>query len=96
MKNMIYKYIRDEKRNPVGVAVVIKTGDNYRFGYSLCNPQEQFNRELGLRIATNRANLPTLQKDEALAPLVPDRRSKVLDTYCSLEIKASKYFKTPA
>lgn len=96
MKNTIYKYIRDEKRNPIGVAVVIKNGDSYRFGYSLCNPQDRFDRELGLRIATNRANVPTLQKDEALAPLVVDRRAKVLDAYCSLEIKASKYFKTQA
>lgn len=94
MTTILKNYIRDNNRNPQGVVVLIRHKDHYRFGYSLCSPNDKFDKQLGTKIATRRADLPSLAKDEALAPLVPDRRRKVLDAYMHLEKRAAKYFKT--
>lgn len=93
MKNMLKTYLRDEKRNPIGVVVVIKQDNDYRFGYSLCAPCDKFDKQKGVNIAVHRANAANLQSDEALAPLVSDRRQKVLDAYAKLDKVAQKYFK---
>lgn len=53
-KNSIVKYIRKNK-TPIGVMVAIKTIDGFRFGYSLCNRKDKFNKEMALKIAFGRA-----------------------------------------
>jgi hypothetical protein len=53
-KNSIVKYIRKNK-TPIGVMVAIKTADGFRFGYSLCNRKDKFNKEMALKIAFGRA-----------------------------------------
>jgi hypothetical protein len=93
MTNILKNYIRDQRNNPVGVVVVVKENENYRFGYSLCAPQDRFDKETGTKIAIYRAQAKELGIDQALAPLVPDRREVVLNGYLNLEKRASKYFK---
>jgi hypothetical protein len=93
MTNILKNYIRDQRNNPVGVVVVVKENKNYRFGYSLCSPQDRFDKETGTKIAVYRAKAKELGPDQALVPLVPDRREVVLNGYLNLEKRASKYFK---
>lgn len=94
MTNILKNYIRDLRNNPVGVVVVIKENGIYRFGYSLCSPQDRFDKETGTKIAIHRAKAKNLALDQALAPLVPNRRETVLSGYLNLEKRASKYFKS--
>lgn len=97
MKNNIIKtYIRDENRNPKGVVILVKEGDSYQFGYSLCAPCDRFNKEIGTKIAFNRAIHADLEEGQSLAPLVADRREQILEGYVSLEKRAARYFKEEA
>lgn len=88
MQTVIKKYIRDEKNNPRGVAVAVRKEDEVFYGFSLCNPGDVYNKDLGLRIALNRADAATYQ-----LPAVDDRLSSVLDAYEDLEARALRYFK---
>jgi len=60
--NTIYQYVRNRRRQKVGVVVAIKRHDNtVGFGYSLCatNRGDAFNPETALNIALGRAeNFP--------------------------------------
>lgn len=90
---MIKRYIRDEHHNPRGVVVLVRDEDGRDyFGYSLCNPSDKFDKKLGTTIALARATSKKLEKNEAFAPLVVDRRELVLDYYLALEDDANKKF----
>ncbi len=85
---LIKQYIRDEKNNPRGVAVAVRENDEVFYGFALCNPEDQYNKEQGLKIALNRAKAPSYK-----LPNVPERLESVLDAYDDLEARALKYFK---
>ena len=55
MKNSIKQYIRDKKGHPIGVMVAVKSDGDISFGWSLCNKCDSFSKELGSKIADNRA-----------------------------------------
>jgi hypothetical protein len=93
MTTTLKKYIRDEKRNPKGVVVLVKDGERFYFGYSLCSPRDKFSKKLGTTIALARATSPLLETDEAMCPLVANRREEVASHYQMLEKQALKYFK---
>ena len=63
--NTIFQYVRNRRRQKVGVVVAVKRNDNkVGFGYSLCdtNRGDKFNPELALNIALGRAeNFPNFQ-----------------------------------
>lgn len=87
---MIKTLIRDEKGQPRGLAVAIRAEDGIRYGYSLVNRRlERFNKELGIKIATARANS---LKGYGL-PLVPDREQLVIEAFARLQNRALRYFK---
>jgi hypothetical protein len=90
MQTTLKRYIRNvETKQPRGVAVAIRNNDEVRYGFSLLNTNmDKFDRELGLKIATNRA----LSESYSL-PDVPDRTLMVLDAFNHLEKRALKYFK---
>lgn len=88
MQDLIKTYIRDEKNNPRGVAVAVRRNDEIFYGFSLCNPEDVYDKELGLKIAVNRAESPTY-----LLPGVEDRYVAVLNAYEDLEARALRYFK---
>lgn len=59
----LIEYFRDPrgKKNPSmrhrqGVFVAYKDGDTVNIGWSICNDKDEFDRELGLRIARGRAD----------------------------------------
>jgi hypothetical protein len=94
MHEQLFKqYIRDEQRKPHGVAVAIMNEDgSARFGYSLCNPFDQFSKKLGTEIAVRRALHPKTTDDSGLLPIEPERRSIVADTYTSLSERVAEHF----
>jgi hypothetical protein len=55
----LISYSRDKKRNPTGVLVAIKTGDNGEFniGYAQCCKHDRFHKKMGLKIAIGRAEM---------------------------------------
>jgi hypothetical protein len=82
MKQTFKTYIRDENRKPHGVALAIVDENGIaRFGYSLCNPCEQFNKKMGTEIAVRRAQHPKTPQDSGLLPLEAERRSVVAEKY---------------
>lgn len=94
MGKLLKTYIRDEHRNPKGVVVAIHTDDGeFKFGYSLCGPNDKFDKKLGTAIALRRATDPTLGFGQALCPLVSERRELIASYYLGLERRASRYFR---
>jgi len=90
METLLKTYIRDEKKNPVGIAIAVKHNDEVLYGYSLCNINaEPFDKELGFEKAMYRAMSPEGYK----LPQVPERFEKVINAYQKLQERAVKYFK---
>lgn len=88
MKTVIKEYIRDEKRNPIGVVVAVRIGNDVNYGYSLCAPGDKFNKGLGEHIATKRASL-----DVVNLPEVDGRYNKVTTALLRLSNRAVRFFK---
>jgi hypothetical protein len=88
------QYIRDDNRNPIGLVVALKSEKGITFGYSLCNPKDHFDKKSATLIAVNRASHYKISNDEGLAPLVPERRERVLEAYerLSLYLKPEELF----
>jgi hypothetical protein len=55
MNNQIFYYLRDEKGKKQATVCLIKHGDNYSRGISLCSKLDQFNRDWGKGLAQERA-----------------------------------------
>ena len=90
MQTILKRYIRTtETKQPRGVAVAIREGDEVFYGFSLLNTNmDRFDKNLGLTIATNRAMASSYK-----LPSVPEREAMVLDAFNHLEKRALKYFK---
>ena len=54
-KNEIIQYIRDNKRNKIGVMAAFRHNEEVYIGWSLCSKQDVFDREFGIELAKNRA-----------------------------------------
>lgn len=54
MNNIRYMYIRDEKRNPIGVIVTRKVENYVEVNYSFCSPKDKFDKKIGKKIALGR------------------------------------------
>lgn len=88
-QTMIREYIRDEKRQPRGIALAIRIGDEVVYGYSLLNVKmDKFDKVLGLTIAANRA-----YSGEFFLPQTPARQEMVIEAFKHLQTRAVKYFK---
>jgi hypothetical protein len=90
MQTVIKEYIRDEKtRQPRGVVIAVRNGDEVRYGFSLLNTvYDRFNKADGLKIAMARAMADSYQ-----LPKVPERRVIVLDALTRIQDRAIRYFK---
>ena len=80
---MLKKYIRDSKRNPIGVLIgVLDETGRLRIGWSLCSRYDVFDKHIGMQIAVNR-----LFNDRTELPdsIVPD--------FCDFYLRCVKYFK---
>lgn len=58
------KYVRDEKRNPIGVVIM---NSDYNIGWSLCNKKDKWDQSYGIRKAIwrfgQRKGLPEYNKE---------------------------------
>jgi hypothetical protein len=90
MQTTIKEYIRNsETKQPRGIALAIRVGDEVYYGYSLLNTtMDRFSKDLGTKIAIRRALSPQYQ-----LPKVQDREAMVLSAFEKLEKRALKYFK---
>jgi hypothetical protein len=88
MNTMLINYIRNENRKPHGVVVAFKQDGKIHFGYSLHNPADKWDRELGIKIAVARANA-----DEFQLPKVKDRLEVVSEAFEHMKKRAIRYFK---
>lgn len=53
---MLFRFLRDENRKPFGVMVAVQNDDGaLDYGVSLCNSNDQWNRDRGREIALGRA-----------------------------------------
>lgn len=89
-QTLIKEYIRiEDTKQPRGVVVAIRVGDEIFYGYSLLNTKmDRFSKTLGLQIATNRA-----LSDSYGLPNTPEREEIVLEAFKRIEARALKYFK---
>lgn len=89
-QNTIRTFIRDEKGQPRGMALAIRTDEGLRYGYSLVNKRmDRFNKDLAIKIATARAN----SEIGYGLPVVPEREQLVIEAFARLQTRALKYFK---
>jgi hypothetical protein len=89
MKNIIKTIIRDENKQPRGIAVAVKNNNKIDYGFSLINPKaDRWNKALGTEIAVYRALADSYQ-----LPAVKEREKAVLDAFEKLEVLSIKYFK---
>lgn len=56
MRDYVVRYVRHPNTNrTIGCVVAVNTNDGIKFGFSQCNPKDQFNRKKGRDIAIQRA-----------------------------------------
>jgi hypothetical protein len=73
-------------RVPVGVMVAINQNGKIRVGYSLCGRHDQFNKEMGKRIAEGRALKKPFDQILAVCP------EKIMDNLFRFGARALKYY----
>lgn len=71
-ETILIKYIRNEHGHPIATVVATDAG---HVGWSVCHRADTFDKELGIRIATGRANhagvtnnYPTLNQNKETLP----------------------------
>ena len=56
MRDYVVRYVRHPNTNrTIGCVVAVNTNNGIKFGFSQCNPKDQFNRKKGREIAIQRA-----------------------------------------
>ena len=56
MRDYVIRYVRHPNTNrTIGCVVAVNTNDGIKFGFSQCNPKDQFTRKKGREIAIQRA-----------------------------------------
>mgnify|MGYP003353176764 CR=1 FL=1 len=86
--NVIFQYVRNRRRQKVGVVAAVKRSDNtVGLGFSLCakNKGDVFNRNTALEIAIGRAN--NFPHFKAYVP------QSVLEDWRIIYDRACRYFK---
>lgn len=82
----LVKYIREENGQPRGVVVALGRD---KVGWSVCNPRDQFDKQLGRKIAVGRA----LEGSGTPIPRVGRKRDYVRETLNEMHERAQRYFK---
>lgn len=56
MRDYVVRYVRHPNTTrTIGCVVAVRTNNGIKFGFSQCNPKDQFNRKKGREIAIQRA-----------------------------------------
>lgn len=67
------QYMRDEKRNKIGVMIAIQDGNKMYLGFSKCNmSMDQFDKTIGTQMAIGRARKYNDSSFEKIEEFVPD------------------------
>ncbi len=89
MENVLINYLREPKtKKPRGVIVAVKENNEVFYGYSLYNPIDKWNRELGIKKAIARAKASSYQ-----LPQVLERKAEVCGGLQKMQERALRYFK---
>jgi hypothetical protein len=89
MENTLIRYIRDNHNRPYGVVVALKDENSVRYGYSLQNKRDKWDRSTGLKIALARASSGNYK-----LPLSEKLSGKVIENFRFLSERAVKYYKS--
>lgn len=91
MSKVLIKYVRDRKKNPVGVVTAFVHNDDIHYGWSLVNRKagDRWNREYGLNLAVSRGEPLTQIALDALGNKIPQSVSKELT---NMVYRAKSYF----
>lgn len=81
-------YLRDKKRNPIGVLVAVKTSNNGEFniGYAMCRKGDRFCKKMGLKIALGRCE----HFDAPYLETMPYNLKKMMPRFMQ---RCAKYYK---
>jgi hypothetical protein len=88
MINQKIQYFRNRKNNKVGCFVGVADEKNFTVGWSLCCPRDNYNKELGVELATGRA-CKTLLTGENHHKLPHSMKEQ----FSIAKIRFAKYFK---
>ena len=75
---MLVKYVRDNKRRPIGV--VVATG-KYKVGWSLCDKKDKWNKKVGVALAAGRASLPKITPAQTVSKAVEAMKARAVEFY---------------
>lgn len=88
MQNELIRYIRDEDHTPYGVVVAQKIGNVIRYGYSIRNKKDKWDKHIGVKIALARANASSY-----ILPKGKKNHDAILDNLSVISDRAARYFK---
>ncbi len=91
-KPPIIQYVRrDDDKRPIGVVVAT---DKEKIGIALCNPKDNWDKELGLEIAVGRAKkVPYEAQIGHLFPYEFEKGANLMHVFNNVRERAEKYFK---
>lgn len=90
MSKLFYEYYRKDNGNLKGVVMAIDKGV---YGWSMCDPKDQFSKERGLNIAYNRAlKARELDEEERIEYYSTIPRS-LHSLFNKIEERANRYYK---
>lgn len=91
MQEYLKEYVRETKgSHPIGIVVARKLSDEHvSLGFSLCNPKDKFDKELGEKIALSRAE----SDSNFVMPKSAKYQTLLQERFESLTRRAVKYFK---
>jgi hypothetical protein len=87
---MLITYVRDKNGHKIGAVVALVKDDTIRVGWSKCNKQDKFNKQMALMIASVRAKRATIDLPYGTKNAIP---FCVRETFDSMTHRAKKYFK---
>lgn len=90
MNKMFYEYYRKDNGNLKGVVMAIGKGI---YGWSMCDPKDQFSKERGLNIAYNRALKARELNEEERAKYYSNIPRSLRSLFNKVEERANRYYK---
>jgi hypothetical protein len=90
MNKIFYEYYRKGNGNLKGVVMAIGKGI---YGWSMCDPKDQFSKERGLNIAYNRALKASELNEEERIKYYSNIPRSLRSLFNKVEERANRYYK---
>ncbi len=90
MSKIFYEYYRKDNGNLKGVVMAMGKGI---YGWSMCDPKDQFSKERGLNIAYNRALKASELDEEERTEYYSTIPRSLHSLFNKIEERASRYYK---